>query len=93
MISTRQCTYDKANNMLVAEISDFGPGFEWEWAYPDAADLGVTVVSHITGKEIMFAENKVNTNSEGEILSWELIPAKRGPDPVINLMRLKIFND
>lgn len=94
MISTRHMSYNKQTNTLAVEISSLGPSFEWEWAYPgEACDLGVTVVSHVTGKKIKFAENKVNYDGEGDITSWELIPAKRTKDPRINLMRLIIFND
>ena len=58
--------------------------------YDDACDLGLTLVSHKTGREIVFAMYREIRDGEGELQAEEYEPAdvrQRG------IARLVIFND
>lgn len=93
MISTAQLDYNAATNTFIADISDLeGQGFRWERAYPDACDLGITVVSHVTGKPIMFVVEKEEWGG-GDLLAWRLKPAQRFSDLRVASMRVIIYND
>jgi len=85
-ISTRQITYDPDHIMLVGEISStngFGRVFD------DACDEGLTVVSHRTGKSIVYAVSHIERGDDG-IAFWDLIPADRRQK---HLPKLRLFND
>lgn len=92
MISTAQLHYNPATNTFMVDISDLGPGFRWEQAYPDAIDMGVTVVSHLTGKPIMFVVEKEEWGGE-DLLAWRLKPRDRYSDIRVASMRVVIYND
>jgi hypothetical protein len=68
-VSTRQLAYDATRKLFVGEISStrgFGR------VYDDACDEGLTLVSHLTGAEVVFAVWDKKRDAEGDVLSWEL---------------------
>lgn len=88
-ISSSRFTYVYSERMLVAEASDLGPlcfGQVWN----DSCDEGLTVVSARTGREVVFVVNHVETR-DGDLLYWNLIPAKRGD--VAGHCTVRIYND
>ena len=93
MISTSQLAYDSTTNVFTADMAELSHrGFAWEQAYPDACDLGVTVVSQRTGRSIMFVVNNEEWVGD-DLVAWHLTPAKASRDVRVNSMRLTIFND
>jgi hypothetical protein len=56
--------------------------------YDDACDVGLTIISAKTGAERVFVASAPQYDAEGDILSWELLPA----DGIQNA-RILIFND
>lgn len=89
-VSTDRLHYTPARNEFTAEISDLGRGFNFGRVYDDACDVGVTVVSARTGREIVFAVEHEDRDREGELLSWTLRPANRNEWGAGSLV---IFND
>lgn len=88
-VSTRSITFDRDANLLVAEMSSLrNPSFDR--VFDDACDVGLTVVSHWTDREVVYAlENEVR-DGEGDLMYWDLIPANRAEQ---FLPTLRIFND
>lgn len=86
-VSTTRFTYVPAQNMLVAEMSDL-PGFGQ--VYDDACDEGMTLISHRTGVEIVFAVEHVERDRDGDIAYWDLRPV-RSKEWAAGTVR--IFND
>jgi hypothetical protein len=83
-VSTRQVLYDAQRRLFVADISDthgFGR------VYDDACDEGLTLVSHLTGKEVVFAVWNEARDGEGGVQYW-LLRATDGSG-----LTLKLFND
>ncbi len=75
-ISTERFTYLKDERLFVAEDSDFGPnGIPLGRVYDDACDIGFTLRSHQTGREIVFATWETKKNGEGDVLYTEYRPA------------------
>lgn len=89
-ISTRRFFYQKDAGLLTAEISDFGPGFGFGQVYDDACDEGMTLVSHKTGREVVFAVEHIERDCEGDLLYWDLRPAERG---AWGCGTVRIYND
>lgn len=85
--STRTITLDRATGLLVAEMSNLN-GFDR--VYQDACDEGLTLISHITGREVVYAVNGVVKDAEGDLVHWDLIPADTRDS---GLPALRIFND
>ncbi len=60
---------------LVAEASDFGPLRDGIWwisrIYADAADVGIAIRSHHTGKVVVFGLVEQKKDREGDLQSWE----------------------
>lgn len=87
-VSTDRFNYIASDNTFVADASDLN-GFGR--VYDDACDLGVTLVSAKTGREVVFVVTAERRDGEGEILFWELRPAtldtRRSPGTV------QIYND
>jgi hypothetical protein len=72
---------------LVAEMSDVGPlGRVWD----DACDEGLTVVSHRTDREVVYAVESYHRDAEGELMYVDLLPAKLGER---HLPTVRLFND
>jgi hypothetical protein len=68
-VSTRQFTYGAESHSFVAEMSDLN-GFGQ--VYDDAADVGFTMVSSRTGREVVFVVADEQRDGEGDILFWTL---------------------
>lgn len=87
--STRSITFDRENNLLVGEISSLGVGVTFERVWNDACDEGLTLISHRTGTEVVYAVEDVKS-CEGDILYWTLIPANYRER---FLPELRLYND
>lgn len=69
--------YDVDTQRFSAEISMLSAGGKrpaFCQIFNDSADEGLVLVSRHTGTEVHYVANRTNSNNEGEILSWELIP-------------------
>lgn len=74
----------------IAEISDFGPGFQFERVYDDACDVGFTMVNKKTGGECVFVLDREERNKDQEILMWHFVSVTpRHKDKC----RATVFND
>lgn len=89
-VSTSGMSYK--NGSFVAEISDFGPSFRFGQVYDDACDEGLTLVSHRTGSEKVFAVSERKFDREGDLTSWELVSIGKNGRPD-GLYSMTIFND
>jgi hypothetical protein len=85
--STRQFLYQPAGNLLTAEMSSLN-GFGRVW--DDACDEGLTLVSHRTGREVVYAVSGMERDRDGDIAAWTLRPAS--PRDAA-LPTVKIYND
>lgn len=81
--------FTMAAGVACCDISDFGPGFDFERVYDDAADEGLTVHSARTGLDVVFALENVVRDNDGDILYWELLSVTPGNTG----HKMKIFND
>jgi hypothetical protein len=77
------------NNMFSTEISDLGPSFNFGRVYDDAADLGFTIISKVTGNAAVFALNKELSDGEGDVQGWEFVCVTSG----LKQLKAVIFND
>lgn len=59
--------------LFVAELSDLGRGLER--VYDDAADVGLTLVSARTGREVVCRVAREERDREGELVMTVLEPA------------------
>jgi hypothetical protein len=67
-VSTRQFTYDAPTKNFAAELSDMnGLGR----VYDDACDVGFTMVSARTGRQVVFVLAEEKRDGEGDTLLWE----------------------
>lgn len=87
-VSTRHFIWFGPENKFVAEISDLGLNFKFERVYDDACDEGLTLVSHRTGDEIVFALNEELKDNDGDVIGWTLKPVSKNVNFTIT-----IFND
>ncbi len=87
-VSTSSLTVD--GPLIVGEISTLGVGVTFERVWNDACDEGLTLVSHRTGKEVVYAIDRIEADNEGDILYWDLIPARLDEQ---FLPTLRLFND
>lgn len=94
-ISTKQLDFNKATNSFVAEISDFGHGFNFCQIYHDSADQGLKLISHKTGHEADFVVSREFRDTEGELTHYELVPTAAAIRHNRGLCGVKmvIFND
>jgi hypothetical protein len=86
--------YDSAVKTLYADVSDLGPDAMHQ-VHPDSIDLGITIVSHTTGRQATFVIDQEHRSEDGELLHWVLIPADkslRENDRLVG-MTIKLFND
>lgn len=64
-----------SETMFTAEASDLknlsGGGFRLGRVYDDACDVGFTMVSHHTGKEVVFRLEHREMDREGDLLWWD----------------------
>jgi hypothetical protein len=84
-------TWDKRTQTFSVEASTIG---QPERVYDDAADVGYTLVSQATGREIVFAQSDTYRDQEGEVLSWryEPLPEQCKSQTEANIS-LVVFND
>lgn len=82
-VSTDRFTF--AEGVLAAEASDLPDPSR---VYDDACDVGYTVISHRTGREVVYAQHETVRNAT-EVRYWIYMPV-RHTDPQIPV---HIFND
>lgn len=83
----RTVPVDRSRMELVAEASDFGTSFRISRLYEDAADVGIAIHSHLTGRVERFYLDFEETHA-GEITAWHFRPV----DPAHGC-RVMIIND
>jgi len=70
--------------------------FGFGQVYDDACDVGLTIVSHVTGARIIFVIDHVDVSRPGtedeEIAGWWLVPAQYQKHD-LNGWKLLIIND
>lgn len=84
-VSTNRFSY--WHGMFVAEASDL-PAFSRVW--DDACDVGLTLVSARTGREIVCAVDHIERDLEGETRWWDLKPINYNER---NLFNVRVYND
>lgn len=96
--STRRFT--AINGMLVAEASDLDRPSPFGRVYDDACDEGLTLVSHVTGREMVFAVDHIERDREGDLMYWDLKPVRElvlrhsGPRSAdLARMTVRVYND
>lgn len=94
LLSTNRFTYDKYTKEFVAEISELG-GDVFGRVYPDACDLGFTLVSHVTGKETDWVVQELTRDPDGDILFWSLLPTSNSlrANPQLAGVTVTVMND
>jgi len=85
-VSTEQLKFDKEENLLVAEDSSLPRPSR---VYDDACDEGYTVVSHHTGREVVYASD-TSWSDGGDLLYWDYRPVNRAD---WECPTLRVFND
>ena len=85
-VNASRFTFVPAENLYIAEASDFGRDFPLGRVYDDAADLGFTLVSE--RGETVYAQDGEERDREGDLLYEEYAPVS-GPLTA----RVRIFND
>jgi hypothetical protein len=88
MLSTKQMTYNSETRVFTTELSTIQ--HEFKQIYPDACDIGFTLISERTGREIDFVECSRETLL-GELAWIDFRPARR-QDLSLNI-RVRAFND
>jgi len=97
--STKEFHWDAKEKLFSVEISTLaGPLRDrkpvFGQVYDDACDEGIVLVSHKTGREVVCAVEKVDTDSEGDVAGWNLVPInKKSGRPMKNWFRVLIIND
>lgn len=87
-VPATQFTWVPAERLFVAEASEVG-GFGRVW--DDACDEGLTLISRHDASEVVFAIHHEQRDGEGDILYWDLRPARLAGQAVGFAVR--IFND
>jgi len=87
--------WNKNTKTLTAEASDFGPARDGHWwfhrLFDDAADVGISIRSHVTGRIETFYLEREDKDAEGDATGWWFKPSLlRSPAPVKNVF---ILND
>lgn len=73
-ISTSRFTWSPSDRMFVTEESSLGPDFRPGPVFDDACDIGITLVSHRTGKQIVCALVGEERDREGELVATVYAP-------------------
>ena len=92
-VSTKQLNYDKETKTFSADMSQLDQGRRvnvWRQAYSDACDEGIMVISHTTGKEVMYVVERTDEN-DGDIRGWHLVPTKDSIRAVPECKGTKLF--
>jgi len=77
--------------MMIAEASSLMLGhIDFTQVWDDACDVGLTLVSHRTGREVVYALEDIARDGEGDLLFWTLVPANLNER---HLPELRIYND
>lgn len=95
LLSTRQFHYDAKTKVLTAELAELRE-FRFEQVYPDAADMGFTMVSDKTGRLVDFVQTATDTTDGGEdVAGWwfEPKPEHIRKNPNVRGVRVLIIND
>jgi len=95
--STKRFTFSSKTRTFVAELSDFGSVSPFRQIFQDSCDLGLTLHSHITGKELDFVINRTERNEEDNSVVAEhlvLTPASARTIPAhLRDLKVVLFND
>jgi len=83
--------YDVKTKTFVGEMSELG---KFGRVYDDACDLGFTMVSAKTGKEVTFVVNGT-LREHGETVGWRLVPVTGTVRkmPTLAGVTVHVFND
>ena len=98
MVNSQSFDYDHISRTFFADISDLAAPLTsrvFEQIYPDACDLGITMVSHKTATEAKFVVQQEDRDGEGDLLAWTLVPTAETLRKLPHLegVQVKIFND
>lgn len=85
--SSRQFNWNGETDTYSAEMSELG-GFGR--VYEDACDEGLTIVSALTGTEVVFAVDHTETR-DGEVVAWHLVPVT--PVGTGRTVKVVVWND
>lgn len=91
-VSTEKFSWFRDSRQFVAEISDFGPHWQFGRVWDDAADEGLTLVSQWSGEEIVFVIFAEDTDGD-EVIGWHLKPAVRNDARLTGPIEVVVFND
>lgn len=89
-VSTKQLTWLPLEHRYIGDISDtngFGRVFD------DACDEGLTLVSAVTGCQVVFAVDRTFYDSEGNITHWGLVAVGGDAYSSLRAITVTIFND
>ena len=94
MVNSQSFDYCQISKTFTADMSELGSRV-FQQIYPDACDLGITMISYKTGVEAKFVVQSENRDIENELLSWTLIPTTETLRKIPHLEGVKviIFND
>jgi len=91
-LNTKQFTYNPATKTFVCEASDLC-GFEPRRIYDDACDIGFYLVSEKTGTKVLFCENELTYDNDGDLISFNFSShCYENPSYAMHL-NVVIFND
>lgn len=93
-VSTKRFTYNAVTNTFTAEASDLGSNFRLGRVYDDACDMGFTLMSARTGKEVVFYLSHTERDREGELLydEFRAVPHQH-VDAMTECAKVVIVND
>ena len=83
--------FEKGSRVLVSDASDLGGPLQRVW--DDSCDVGLTIVSRRTGREIVFCVENEKRDDEGELLWIDLAPANRRERSEFSNLIVRLFND
>lgn len=90
-ISTDRFTYHPADRAFTAEASELG-GLRLGRVYPDACDVGFTLVSARTGRAVRVILAHTERDREGDTLWTDFAPAPEDRKAA-GFDRVRVFND
>jgi hypothetical protein len=95
LVNSSRFTYRKCDKQFISEISSLGKGFRMERVYPDACDVGFTMVSDKTGKQVVFVEEDEVRDVDNDILYWLFVPTENSirQNPELVGVTVLLFND
>lgn len=98
IVSTRDLTYIADKKVFVGEASTLrlGNGNDPHQLYQDACDIGLTLISHKTHKEVTFYMDPSSPVVEnGEVTMWVFYPTTETEraEPALVGSVIKVYND